>query len=76
MLFSVISSFSCRWLLSWRYGTNANCPFGIFRTMIWAIDLDDGTLINALGSDLSRPKSDLTDPLTLIPDFETRFQDL
>ncbi len=44
--------------------------------MIWAIDLDDGTLINALGSDLSRPKSDLTDPLTLIPDFETRFEDL
>lgn len=25
--------------------------------MIWAIDLDDGTLINALGSNLSRPKA-------------------
>ena len=26
------------------------------RTMIWAIDLDDGTLIDALGKGLGRPK--------------------
>lgn len=25
--------------------------------MVWAIDLDDGTLIDALGSNLSRPKA-------------------
>jgi len=28
-----------------------------YRTLVWAIDLDDGTLINALGSGLSRNKS-------------------
>jgi chitinase len=44
--------------------------------MIWAIDLDDGTLINALGSDLSRPPSVLSDLLPVYPDFETRFEDL
>ncbi len=25
--------------------------------MVWAIDLDDGTLIGALGSNLNRPKA-------------------
>ena len=55
---------------------NANCPFEILRTMIWAIDLDDGTLINALGSDLSRPKSVLSDSMMFYPDFDTRFDDL
>lgn len=25
--------------------------------MVWAIDLDDGTLVNALGSNLNRPKA-------------------
>ena len=44
--------------------------------MIWAIDLDDGTLINALGSDLSRPKSDVQDRPSLLPDFETAWEDL
>jgi chitinase len=26
-------------------------------TMVWAIDLDDGTLINSLGANMGRPKS-------------------
>lgn len=25
--------------------------------MVWAIDLDDGTLISALGSNMARPKA-------------------
>jgi chitinase len=29
--------------------------------MVWAIDLDDGTLIEALGSNLNRPKADIYD---------------
>ncbi|KAK1758816.1 glycoside hydrolase superfamily [Echria macrotheca] len=33
---------------------NQRCLGGTF---VWAIDLDDGTLIDALGSNLSRPKS-------------------
>lgn len=44
--------------------------------MVWAIDLDDGTLINALGSDLSRPKNELTKPPPSIPDFETEWDEL
>ena len=36
-----------------------------FRTIAWAIDLDDGTTINALGSDLNRTKSTTYDPSTL-----------
>ncbi|KAK3897848.1 glycoside hydrolase superfamily [Staphylotrichum tortipilum] len=52
---------------------NLRCLGG---TMIWAIDLDDGTLINALGSDLSRPKSVFSDSLMFYPDFDTRFDDL
>jgi hypothetical protein len=35
--------------------------------MAWAIDLDDGTTIDALGSDLSRPKSPVFDPALLDP---------
>lgn len=46
------------------------------RTMIWAIDLDDGTLINALGSDLSRPKNELTNRPPRVPDFDTLWEDL
>jgi chitinase len=44
--------------------------------MVWAIDLDDGTLINALGSDLSREKSQLTIRPPRIPDFDTAWADL
>jgi chitinase len=33
---------------------NRRCLGG---TMVWAVDLDDGTLINALGSNLGRPKA-------------------
>jgi chitinase len=29
----------------------------LYRTLVWAIDLDDGTLINALGSNMARPKA-------------------
>ncbi|KAK2032539.1 putative chitinase [Colletotrichum zoysiae] len=35
---------------------NRRCLGG---TMVWAIDLDDGTMINALGSNLARPKADI-----------------
>jgi chitinase len=44
--------------------------------MVWAIDLDDGTLINALGSDLSRPKATLTKRPPVLPDFETGWDEL
>lgn len=27
--------------------------------MVWAVDLDDGTLIEALGSNLNRPKAEI-----------------
>lgn len=44
--------------------------------MIWAIDLDDGTLIDALGSTLSRNKTKvLSEPPFLLPDFEYIFDD-
>lgn len=33
-----------------------------FRTMAWAIDLDDGTTIEELGADLGRPKFPTFDP--------------
>lgn len=46
----------------------------ICRTMIWAIDLDDGTLIDALGSTLSRNKTRiLPEAPFLLPDFEYIF---
>ena len=32
------------------------------RTLIWAVDLDDGGSINDLGSSLSRPKTNVTAP--------------
>lgn len=35
----------------------------IDRTMIWAIDLDDGTLIEDLGKNLNRKKSHVYGPL-------------
>lgn len=35
---------------------NERCLGG---TMVWAIDLDDGTLINALGSNLARQKANV-----------------
>jgi len=41
------------------------------RTMAWAIDLDDGTTIDALGSDLSRPKSQVFDQSLLDPNSNT-----
>ncbi|KAK4154117.1 glycoside hydrolase superfamily [Chaetomidium leptoderma] len=52
---------------------NLRCLGG---TMIWAIDLDDGTLIDALGSDLSREKSVLTSRPARIPDFDTPWEEL
>ena len=34
-------------------------------TMVWAVDLDDGTLIEALGSNLNRPKAEIYEPRIL-----------
>lgn len=36
------------------------------RTMVWAIDLDDGTLIDALGENIGRPKQDTIDEWPLV----------
>jgi chitinase len=33
--------------------------------MVWAVDLDDGTLIEALGSNLNRPKAEIYEPRIL-----------
>lgn len=41
------------------------------RTMAWAIDLDDGGTINALGSDLNRQKSLTIDQSLLDPDVNS-----
>lgn len=44
--------------------------------MVWAIDLDDGTLLNALGSVSSRPKESLLKDLpSVIPDFDSPWPD-
>jgi chitinase len=46
------------------------------RTMVWAIDLDDGTLIDELGSNLSREKDKvLSDPPDYLPCFGSKFED-
>ncbi|PGG98287.1 hypothetical protein AJ79_08924 [Helicocarpus griseus UAMH5409] len=48
---------------------NAHCLGG---TMVWAIDLDDGTLLEALGSGMSTPKRPVVEELpTMVYDFET-----
>jgi chitinase len=39
--------------------------------MVWAIDLDDGTLINALGNNIKRPKEELTNVTSLVTCFGT-----
>ena len=40
------------------------------RTMVWAVDLDDGTLIDALGENLGRHKKlELPDMGHLVPCF-------
>lgn len=48
---------------------NRRCLGG---TMVWAIDLDDGTLINALGSNMARPKAEIYPDIPYYtPDFGT-----
>ncbi|KXX73815.1 Killer toxin subunits alpha/beta [Madurella mycetomatis] len=50
---------------------NRRCLGG---TMVWAIDLDDGTLIDALAENLSRNKSIVLEDLPrLLPDLGTSF---
>ncbi|KAI1373922.1 glycoside hydrolase superfamily [Hypoxylon crocopeplum] len=44
--------------------------------MVWAIDLDDGTLLEALGSVSSRPKQRILPDLPdILPDFESPWPD-
>ena len=45
--------------------------------MVWAIDLDDGTLINALGANMGRHKKDVPPdaPLWGGPDLGTGWPD-
>jgi len=47
---------------------NMRCLGG---TMVWAIDLDDGTLINALSGSLNRPKMTVISPVLNLADFGT-----
>jgi chitinase len=37
--------------------------------MVWAIDLDDGTLIDALGDSIARPKEDVNNATTVLTCF-------
>lgn len=39
------------------------------RTMVWAIDLDDGTMIEALGKGMKREKSLVVEPRKVIDCF-------
>lgn len=40
------------------------------RTMVWAIDLDDGTLLEALGANISRNKTQILPyPRASVPDW-------
>ena len=44
--------------------------------MIWAIDLDDGTLIEELGSNLNREKEEIyADPPYYLPCFGSKFKE-
>lgn len=46
------------------------------RTMIWAIDLDDGQLIKALGSNLNRVAEEILPlPPYVLPCFGTQFEE-
>ncbi|KAM0187753.1 hypothetical protein ACHAPI_010981 [Fusarium lateritium] len=47
---------------------NENCLGG---TMVWAIDLDDGTMIKALGQGMKRKKAEIMPPLKEISCFGT-----
>jgi hypothetical protein len=44
-------------------------------TMVWAVDLDDGTLIEALGSNLNRPKAEIYEPHILECNLGTNSHD-
>lgn len=47
----------------------------MYRTMVWAIDLDDGTLIDALGSNLGRKKNTVLKKLPYYtPDLGTSWE--
>lgn len=41
------------------------------RTMVWAIDLDDGTMIEALGKGVKREKSLVVEPRKVVDCFGT-----
>ncbi|KAM5523864.1 chitinase [Fusarium oxysporum f. sp. phaseoli] len=47
---------------------NEHCLGG---TMVWAIDLDDGTLIEALGKGMKRKKSRTSPPQKVVSCFGT-----
>ena len=46
--------------------------------MVWAVDLDDGTLIDALGANLNRPKAEVYEEIFMECDMGTglRFGEL
>lgn len=39
--------------------------------MVWAIDLDDGTLVDALGENIKRPKEEITNVSPMLTCFGT-----
>lgn len=48
-----------------------NTNIDTFSTMVWAIDLDDGTLIDALGENIGRRKEEIANISQILNCFGT-----